>query len=207
MWKKPDVLLIDPKSRNKPTSTFLLQCSSLPTGGAIALRCDLLTSRIFHSVSNFLSSAGILYHIAYDATVTCSEYAFMSVNVILVAKINNWLFASLHFLMQPSVFTQSVLSAWKSCQFLQQVGTTLCRFQREQWLMLTKGVFFLICWDVKPGLTLESDMDHWACRALSELTTEDLSPLSLQPLAFLSLPQQKQLYWPEQKKEKSWHKY
>lgn len=67
----------------------------------------------------------------------------------------------------------------------------------------TKTFFLMICLDVQPELTLQSDMDHWVYGALSELTSEDLSPLS----ASLSPPvsgksNQKQLYWHERKQKK-----
>lgn len=50
-------------------------------------------------------------------------------------------------------------------------------FKRQLWLTLTKDIFLMICLDVQLELTLQSDMDHWVYRALSELTSEYLSPL------------------------------
>lgn len=49
-------------------------------------------------------------------------------------------------------------------------------FKRQRRLIPTKDVFLMICLDVQVELTLQSDMDHWVYRSLSELTSEDLSP-------------------------------
>lgn len=61
-------------------------------------------------------------------------------------------------------------------------------FKRQRWLTLTKDVFLMICLDVQVELTLQSDMDHWVYRGLSELTSEDLSPSLCIALPFC-LPQ------------------
>lgn len=75
--------------------------------------------------------------------------------------------------------------------------------KRQRWLTPTKGVFLMICLDVQLELTLQSDMDHWVYTALSELTSEDLSPLFASRSPSVSLKSnQKELYWHEWNQEK-----
>lgn len=50
-------------------------------------------------------------------------------------------------------------------------------FKRQPWLTATKDVFLMICLDMQLEMTLQSDMDQWVYRSLSELTSKDLSSL------------------------------
>lgn len=50
-------------------------------------------------------------------------------------------------------------------------------FKSQPWLTATKDVFLMICLDMQLEMTLQSDMDQWVYRSLSELTSKDLSSL------------------------------